>query len=392
MIQVSNWKSAEEPHIKTYSQWAQIGIESAPPTISEVVEKLPANSVIIESVEGGQTDLCPVQNGTIVIRNEGGNKLIFTFYSKNDTDIWVGSYDETWHGWHTMAKKDEVLPIVNPNATTSIKFNDSRAILAGPDSTGNSNGYYYTYIDSMRKGGKVAKDNEYVRFQIRHNDNGFDKESLKLINFDANGAATHYQIYGQHNNADFEIKNGGKSLATGVDLKTITTFGNYFCESNANAATMKNCPVKEAFTLFVYPSIGVGTTYRSYKLETYNGVVYFMKYDGHNKVWQDWQLVYSGNGLATVIQDLIKKGSISMVKSVQRGTITIPVNGYSATATITAVNMNKAVVIYGGYDGYVLNQYDVKLDLTNSTTVTASSKSKFTMNNADVPYQVIEFY
>lgn len=102
--------------------------------------------------------------------------------------------------------------------------------------------------------------------------------------------------------------------------------------------------------------------------------------------------------LATTIQKLISGGSISMVKSVQRGIITIAANATVGTATISSVNTSKAVVLYGGSinngsdskstssSGY----WDVRLILKSATQVEATRRH---VANFDVyvPYQVLEF-
>lgn len=89
----------------------------------------------------------------------------------------------------------------------------------------------------------------------------------------------------------------------------------------------------------------------------------------------------------------------NVVKSTQRGVISMGKSS-AATATINAVNTDKAVVLYGGSklnssSGNDFASY-VCLQLTNSTTVTASRVSygsyAETIHNASVPYQVIEFY
>ena len=102
--------------------------------------------------------------------------------------------------------------------------------------------------------------------------------------------------------------------------------------------------------------------------------------------------------LATTIQNLISGGSISMVKSVQRGIITIAANATVGTATISSVNTSKAVVLYGGSinngsdsksmdsSGY----WDVRLILKSATQVEATRRH---VANFDVyvPYHVLEF-
>lgn len=86
----------------------------------------------------------------------------------------------------------------------------------------------------------------------------------------------------------------------------------------------------------------------------------------------------------------------SVIKSVQRGIITIPGESTEASATLTkSVNLNKAVVLYGGsiggasgltdYPGY----WDARLALAaNKVTVTRAYSYGY---KATVSYQVLEF-
>lgn len=102
--------------------------------------------------------------------------------------------------------------------------------------------------------------------------------------------------------------------------------------------------------------------------------------------------------LATTIQNLISGGSISMVKSVQRGIITIAANNTVGAATISSVNTSKAVVLYGGSinngsdsrsmssSGY----WDVRLILKSATQVEATRRHAADFD-VYVPYQVLEF-
>ena len=87
----------------------------------------------------------------------------------------------------------------------------------------------------------------------------------------------------------------------------------------------------------------------------------------------------------------------SVIKSVQRGIITIPANSKEASATLTqSVNLNKAVVLYGGSidDGTISagtpGLWDARLVLTTSheVTVTRAYASSYT---ATVSYQVLGF-
>ena len=88
----------------------------------------------------------------------------------------------------------------------------------------------------------------------------------------------------------------------------------------------------------------------------------------------------------------------SVVKSVQRGVITLTGDISSTTATISSVNTSKAVVLYTGdnidYAGSSLPAYKdhYYLELTNSTTVTAKCGTYAGTSKIIIPYQVIEFY
>ena len=90
-------------------------------------------------------------------------------------------------------------------------------------------------------------------------------------------------------------------------------------------------------------------------------------------------------------------GASSLIASVQRGTISLNA-ATSATATINAVNTNFALVQFLNYtttyqngpNGTQSRDYKPRLELTNSTTVTAS-KNLATSSSDIVPYEVIEF-
>lgn len=71
---------------------------------------------------------------------------------------------------------------------------------------------------------------------------------------------------------------GGTSIPENADLNDYTTPGNYYCETNVAAATIKNSPAEQAFTLKVFYDTGTG--YPSQLLiEHYNLNVY-MRYLG----------------------------------------------------------------------------------------------------------------
>lgn len=95
-----------------------------------------------------------------------------------------------------------------------------------------------------------------------------------------------------------------------------------------------------------------------------------------------------------------------VVKSIQRGTITVNGSGFpsSNTATITAVDTAHSIVLYGGASwggadigqGNVGEMIEATVVLTNATTVTAAAYDTAdttpTLHNVIVEYCVVEFF
>lgn len=63
--------------------------------------------------------------------------------------------------------------------------------------------------------------------------------------------------------------------------------------------------------------------------------------------------------------------SASMIKSVQRGTVTVSNLSYASTATISAVDTSKSFISW--LNGTVAYQSKYKMVLTNSTTITTTT-------------------
>jgi hypothetical protein len=91
-------------------------------------------------------------------------------------------------------------------------------------------------------------------------------------------------------------------------------------------------------------------------------------------------------------------GNGSPIKSIQRGTISMPQEGVSATATISSVNTSKTMISLLGITtsetSANLNQYLTRISLTNSTTVTIDRVTGFAASGTRtliVSYEVIEF-
>ena len=82
---------------------------------------------------------------------------------------------------------------------------------------------------------------------------------------------------------DLWQQSSGTEIIAKTDMRTITTPGHYYCANNSTAASLKNCPLSDAFTLVVYRSAGgvgdnvyyVAQEYTSYMcnrrvIQTYN--------------------------------------------------------------------------------------------------------------------------
>lgn len=57
---------------------------------------------------------------------------------------------------------------------------------------------------------------------------------------------------------DLWPQSSGTEIIAETDMRTITTPGHYYCVNNSTAASLKNCPLSDAFTLVVYRAGGVG--------------------------------------------------------------------------------------------------------------------------------------
>lgn len=104
---------------------------------------------------------------------------------------------------------------------------------------------------------------------------------------------------------------------------------------------------------------------------------------------QMWSQVPTANKVASVI------------KSIQRGVLVITGTNQTGTVTITSVDTDKSVVIYGGtkqhrQDNWSLSlSPDAYLTLTNSTTVTVTRyyhSGSPGVVQTDLPWQVVEYY
>ena len=78
------------------------------------------------------------------------------------------------------------------------------------------------------------------------------------------------------------------------------------------------------------------------------------------------------------------------IKSIQRGTITIGSSGLTATATVNAVDLSKAVLFHNGAtSGYSSTCNPPIIELTDATTITATRGSA--SSTGKVNYTLVEF-
>lgn len=78
------------------------------------------------------------------------------------------------------------------------------------------------------------------------------------------------------------------TIPNGADMKSDTYKipGVYVCHSDTNTNTLLNCPCKNAFTLFVYKSIGMAASYIIQEYRIYDGRAIYRRYfNGYNNSW-----------------------------------------------------------------------------------------------------------
>ena len=103
----------------------------------------------------------------------------------------------------------------------------------------------------------------------------------------------------------------------------------------------------------------------------------------------------AGSVTSDLTQDLFGLVDITVVKSIQRGTITISASGTSGTATITAVDIAKSNLTMLGFATASTDSnpstHNPRIALTNATTITATCTSA-AGGAIIVSYEIVEFY
>jgi hypothetical protein len=127
-------------------------------------------------------------------------------------------------------------------------------------------------------------------------------------------------IWSYTNNGNFYINrpavlSGGisyVSIGTNTDLNNMKTAGFYKCTADVTAATLKNCPVGNAFSLVIEEHAGVKQTLTAYL--TGNQPIIFVR-NFYNTTWGAWcRLGYAGESL-TLWTGAIRTGTITLSES-----------------------------------------------------------------------------
>lgn len=96
--------------------------------------------------------------------------------------------------------------------------------------------------------------------------------------------------------SDLWPQNPGTKITENTDMHTITTPGHYYCGENATAASLKNCPCTEAFTLTVYRGAGgpIDGMYTIQEYTSYTGNIRITQtYNMDSKNWTVHKFAFS---------------------------------------------------------------------------------------------------
>ena len=98
------------------------------------------------------------------------------------------------------------------------------------------------------------------------------------------------QLYSNLNNM-WSLSENQTLIPNNSDMHTYLTPGNYCCVSNSNAETLKNSPLKFAFTMKVYCSVGVGSQYLIQEYTKYDASERILVYhDANRDIWTSYHV------------------------------------------------------------------------------------------------------
>ena len=97
-------------------------------------------------------------------------------------------------------------------------------------------------------------------------------------------------LYSNLNNM-WSLSENQTLIPNNSDMHTYLTPGNYCCVSNSNAETLKNSPLKFAFTMKVYCSVGVGSQYLIQEYTKYDASERILVYhDANRDMWTSYHV------------------------------------------------------------------------------------------------------
>lgn len=155
---------------------------------------------------------------------------------------------------------------VNNNLSKCVKINPE-GVKSATISNGYPEGHYFDISVEQLNGESTAL------FSVT-------KDTVDVVTYENNIWTNRYSLATK---SDLWPQNPGSKITANTDMYTITTPGHYYCENNSTVASLKNCPLSDAFTLVVYRSAGgtgdniyyVAQEYTSYLcnrrvIQTYN--------------------------------------------------------------------------------------------------------------------------
>lgn len=150
--------------------------------------------------------------------------------------------------------------------------------------------------------------------------------TAKLIINDNSGSTSYVGSnadYKQQTEIDLLMSLTGGSysrILQNADLNSYLTPGNYYCQSNAHAATLSHCPVSSAFKMQIDAPIYGSTSYYRQTLRPYttseNSIAYVRTYTVSSTTWTDWVCVATTGEASTYKNGLMSAADKAKVDAV----------------------------------------------------------------------------
>lgn len=344
-------------NLKTYTSLEQIGC-TVKNTITEVMAKLPSNSVLdmgVSTTESNLTKSLPVvAAGRLVLSKQYSARGIATFTRFSNGTTWINPYmDSTFVGWSLPAAK------TLSGLTASIdELNNTSHFMGCETKT-------YADIPSMVLGvhaslsdqQSVCKNFKYSTNSALVIGNRFSADRGRYLVLPRTNITVYaYQVkdgnaYNTATLATTEeltaLSEATKTAQYGTcdskDLNTLTTAGIYFCSSNLKASLENNFPVATKGYLVVIATAesAVQQIYYANK-----GAVYIRTY--WDSAWSTWQQLAMG----------------SDVPKIQRGSGTVNIVSPTTTPVPTEITFANAcasvpTVMLDSEYRHLISAYDV---------------------------------